>query len=206
MDYKKITIDSYNRNADYHSEKFKSLMQNETFDKFIYLLNGRRILDLGCGAGEHSLYFKNKGFDVTPIDLSESMIKLCKDKGLNPILMDIENLDFGKNYFDGIWSVTSLLHIPKKKLENVVEKLNFITKDNGIIYACVKEGEGEGLVQDKVGDTERFFSFWQQKDLVDLFNPYFELIDNERKKLGRTVFLQNFFRKNNHRYSLLEHR
>jgi ubiquinone/menaquinone biosynthesis C-methylase UbiE len=196
MDYKKITINSYDQNAESFSEKFKGLMQGrDEFQKFISLLKGKKILDLGCGSGDHSLYFKEKGFEVVPLDLSESMIELCKNRGLNPVLMDIEELNFGSNAFDGIWSVTSLLHVPKERLTSVILKLNSILKDGGVLYVCVKEGEGEGLIEDKIGDTKRFFSFWQEEDLIDLFKDSFNLIESEKKKLGNTTFLQMFFNK-----------
>src|SRR5688572_3246111 len=41
-----------------------------------------KILDIGCGAGRHSLYLQDKGFDVTGIDNSPGAIKVCKLRGL----------------------------------------------------------------------------------------------------------------------------
>ena len=198
MDCKKKTIESYNQNTKEFTEKFKKLMdliRRYEFQRFIDLLNGKKILDLGCGSGDHSLYFKERGLDVTAIDLSEEMIKLCKEKGLNAFVMDIERLDFKDNSFDGVWAVTSLLHIPKSKLPKVIKKLNLILKDNGILYVCVKEGEGEGLVEDKSGNTSRFFAFWREEELKKLFEDYFVLIENEKVRLKNTTFLQAWFRK-----------
>ena len=41
-----------------------------------------KILDVGCGAGSHSLYLQNKGLDVTSIDVSANAIEACKLRGL----------------------------------------------------------------------------------------------------------------------------
>ena len=41
-----------------------------------------RVLDIGCGAGRHSLYLQQKGFDVTAIDNSLGAIEVCKLRGL----------------------------------------------------------------------------------------------------------------------------
>lgn len=41
-----------------------------------------RVLDIGCGAGRHSLYLQQKGFDVTGIDISPGAVKVCKLRGL----------------------------------------------------------------------------------------------------------------------------
>jgi cyclopropane fatty-acyl-phospholipid synthase-like methyltransferase len=44
-----------------------------------------RVLDIGCGAGRHSLYLQNKGFDVLGIDNSPLAIKVCKLRGLKRV-------------------------------------------------------------------------------------------------------------------------
>lgn len=198
MDYKKKTIESYNQNAKELSEKFKDLMdlnRRSEFQRFIDLLKGNKIIDLGCGSGDHSLYFKERGLDVTAIDLSEEMIKLCKEKEIKAFVKDIEDLDFQDKCFDGIWAVTSLLHITKSNLKDVIKKLNLILKDEGILYVCVKEGEGEYLIEDKSGNTSRFFAFWKEDEFINLFEDYFVLIENKKVQLKNTIFLQAFFRK-----------
>ena len=41
-----------------------------------------RVLDIGCGAGRHSLYLQEKGHDVVGIDNSPLAIEVCKKRGL----------------------------------------------------------------------------------------------------------------------------
>ena len=41
-----------------------------------------RVLDIGCGAGRHSLYLQEQGFNVTGIDISPLAIQVCKSRGL----------------------------------------------------------------------------------------------------------------------------
>ena len=198
MDYKDLTIQSYDLHAGDFSDKFKKLMdfkRRPEFGHFIDLLNGKNILDLGCGSGDHSVFFKEKGLDVTSVDLSDGMIEICKKKGLRVLKMDIEVLDFSPNSFNGIWAVTSLLHVPKSKLKTVIERLSLILANLGIIYVCVKEGQGEGLIEDSDGKTSRFFSCWTEKEMKELFEDYFNLIEIEKFRVGKTTFLKAFFRK-----------
>ena len=65
--------------------------------KALQLAEGK-ILDVGCGAGSHSLYLQEKGFDVTAIDISENAIKACKLRGLKNArvqnILEIENEKF----------------------------------------------------------------------------------------------------------------
>jgi len=42
-----------------------------------------KILDLGCGAGSHSLYLQNQGLSVKPVDISLGAIEICKKRGLS---------------------------------------------------------------------------------------------------------------------------
>ena len=41
-----------------------------------------KILDVGCGAGSHSLYLQEKGLEVTSIDISKNAITACHLRGL----------------------------------------------------------------------------------------------------------------------------
>ncbi len=71
--------------------------------RLIDTANGR-ILDIGCGAGRHSLYLQNKGFDATGIDNSPGAIEVCKLRGLKRALVrPINEIDkFDTNSFETI--------------------------------------------------------------------------------------------------------
>lgn len=60
------------------------------------------VLDVGCGAGSHSLYLKNiRSKRVLPIDISPSAIEACKLRGLdNALVADI--LTFNEGTYDTI--------------------------------------------------------------------------------------------------------
>lgn len=41
-----------------------------------------KVLDIGAGAGAHSLFLKQKGLDVLPVDISPSAVEVMKKRGL----------------------------------------------------------------------------------------------------------------------------
>ncbi len=49
-------------------------------EKEILSDKGKRILDIGCGTGRHSIELTKRGYKVTGIDLSESLLKRAKEK------------------------------------------------------------------------------------------------------------------------------
>lgn len=63
-----------------------------------------KVLDLGCGAGSHSLYLQEKKFQVRSIDISEGAIAACRERGLkNAGVLNIWDLKSEK--FDTIISL-----------------------------------------------------------------------------------------------------
>jgi 2-polyprenyl-3-methyl-5-hydroxy-6-metoxy-1,4-benzoquinol methylase len=53
----------------------------------------RRALDAGCGPGYYSQVMRDRGFDVTAIDLSPEMVERVKRLGFPAYVMDIEHSD-----------------------------------------------------------------------------------------------------------------
>lgn len=74
------TYDIFNENARLSSKSARVEFINTV--KFVekYLKSGDRILDIGAGAGEYSIYFANKGFDVDALELSNQNIRDFKAK------------------------------------------------------------------------------------------------------------------------------
>jgi cyclopropane fatty-acyl-phospholipid synthase-like methyltransferase len=81
---------------------FRSYKEMPKLEKKALQLSKGKVLDVGCGAGSHSLYLQNdKNLEVTSIDISENAIQSCQLRGLkNAKVQNI--LDLGNEKFDTI--------------------------------------------------------------------------------------------------------
>ncbi len=62
-----------------------------------------RVLDIGCGAGRHSLYLQEQGFDVLGVDNSPLAVEVCRLRGLKNVLnLSITQLSANLGVFDTI--------------------------------------------------------------------------------------------------------
>ncbi|UCE04577.1 MAG: class I SAM-dependent methyltransferase, partial [bacterium] len=53
----------------------------------------KNVLDIGCGAGRHSLYLQEQGFNITGIDQSPLAIEVCIQRGVeNALNMSISEI------------------------------------------------------------------------------------------------------------------
>jgi SAM-dependent methyltransferase len=70
-----------------------------------------RLLDLGCGTGAQTVAFRDAGWNVTGIDLSEDMLGPARARGLDVIRADAAALPFDDQSFDAVvslWTHTDL--------------------------------------------------------------------------------------------------
>lgn len=81
---------------------FRSYQEMPKLEQKALQLAKGKILDVGCGAGSHSLYLQEKGLEVTSIDISENAIKACALRGVqNAQVQNVLDLD-PKDKFDSI--------------------------------------------------------------------------------------------------------
>ncbi len=115
---------------------FRGFKEMPAIEKKALQLAKGKVLDVGCGAGSHSLYLQNdKGLEVISIDISEKAIKTCELRGLkNSKKMNL--LDFeSTEKFDTIILLMNGTGIFGKmnQISNYLQKLNSLLNDGGQI-------------------------------------------------------------------------
>ncbi|TLP82113.1 class I SAM-dependent methyltransferase [Maribacter sp. ACAM166] len=116
------------------------------------------VLDIGCGAGSHSLYLQRKGLTVTGLDSSKGAIQVCKQRGVkNNIHQNI--LDYEGETFDTLLILMNGVGLAGtlKELEKFFSKLKSLLKKGGqilldssdIIYMFENDEDGGYWIPDE---------------------------------------------------------
>jgi SAM-dependent methyltransferase len=198
----------YNNDAIERNEKDIVKWKENERDRFMNLMeenNTNLILELGCGTGRDAKYFEsNLKAKVTCLDFSMNMIEECKKKGLqNAYICDFTKLplifpDNNGQQYDAIYTMNSLLHVPKEVLPNIIIELTKMLKKNGLIYIGMYGGENfEGRWRLDPSGLNRFFSYYTDKDILkifsenDLFDIDFNIVEPNFKNSVNNMHFQS---------------
>ena len=169
-----------------HKKKFdEKPVYDNWLDSYQEVLNSckTKVLDLGCGTGNDTLYLTEKGFQVIACDYSHvALEKVAKQiKTAQTKFVDISQpLPFEDNSFDLIIADLSLHYFDEKTTFEVMKEIKRILTLNGSLIARVNSvldtnygaGKGEKLEENFYfvnGYNKRFFT-------VEDANKFFSVI------------------------------
>ena len=160
------TVDWYDNNAKTWAEKHGMKDEERYFqselDRFMILLPEGKLLEIGSGYGGDAKYFISNGYEYIGIDVSEKLIELAKHS--NPtgkfINMSLYDMKFKDDLFHGFWSSSTLIHIPKNKIRQVLINIHEVVKKNGIGFISIMEGHVD-MENSRPG---RYYTLYSQEE------------------------------------------
>lgn len=156
------------------------------------------ILDIGSGPGRDGQKLKNQGFNVICLDASRSMIELTLKRGLPSIQSDFLTLPFPNQSFEGVWSYTSLLHIPRKQVKKALKEIHRVLKKDGTFGLGLIEGNTQEYRLSSGKDKPRLFTYYTKQELEKLLkNTGFDVIYYEEFQPNSKKYLHFLAKKNN---------
>lgn len=106
-----------------------------------YLKPGARLLDVGAGAGEYSLYFARKGYDVCALELSEHNIeafraKLTPEDSINLVQGNAVDLSrYEDESFDVVLLFGPLYHLHREEdRQKCIAEAKRVCKQDGTMF------------------------------------------------------------------------
>lgn len=134
---------------------FRSFEEMPLIEKKALELSKGKTLDVGCGAGSHSLYLQDKKhLDVTSIDISTNAIECCRLRGLkNAFVINVLEMDSDINKFDtilllmngtGIFGTLEKVPAFLQKLKSLINPGGQILIDSSDIIYMFDEDEDGG--------------------------------------------------------------
>ncbi len=189
MDPIKTTLNTYSQIAQPYSDEYYDYFKNnlEHLKPFINgLPEGGKVLDAGSGPGGVAEYFATQGFEVVGVDNVPEMISLARKKvpSVEFREMDIRQLDFPKNSFDGIISEYSIIHIPRADIQNTLQGFHRVLKQGGLLYVSLFEGDEERYIDEPFKPSEKaFWNFIPAKVFEEiLIQAGFNVIHKKKQK------------------------
>lgn len=150
--YKKIRDNEANANNLFEIPALFSMMPD---------LKGKKVLDLGCGFGEHCRQFVNCGAEkVVGIDISEKMLEVARVENCDPKItylnMPMEDIAELQDTFDIV--ISSLAFHYVEDFEGVIRNIHNLLKENGIFIfsqenpLCTCHSGGDRWTRDENGN------------------------------------------------------
>lgn len=151
------TLQFYRDNARSYADWAKA--PSARLVRFMGLLpKGAEVLELGCGAGNHSAVMWEAGFSVHSTDGSPEMAEVASRRLGRPVdTMLFHELE-SREAYDAVWASACLLHAPRDELTAILARIHRALKPGGLFYASFKQGDHDG--RDSLG---RYYSYVSQQ-------------------------------------------
>ncbi|WNH07713.1 class I SAM-dependent methyltransferase [Thalassobellus suaedae] len=132
------------------------------------------ILDVGCGAGSHSLFLQEKGFQINAIDISKGAIEVAKQRGVlnaevKNILDETETFDTVLLLMNGTGIFQELTQVSKylTHLKSLLNPNGQILMDSSDIKYMYEDEDGGYWMDTNAsyyGELDYFLSYKDEKE------------------------------------------
>ncbi len=122
----------------------------------------KKILDLGCGSGRHTVYLAKRGFQVYGVDISKEGIKITKEwikkeklRANLKIGSIYRKLPYQDNFFDAIISTNTIHHAKIETIRKAIQEIERVLKPKGLIFITIRK--------------RKFRKFWPKYTIIEKY-------------------------------------
>ncbi len=167
-----------------------------------------RILDFGCGAGRHTVYFARKGFEVYGFDASEEALehaaKALERESLraNLRVWDMTKpLPYEDCFFDAVLATRVMHHTYVKNIRKIAKEINRTLKKEGYLFLQVSAFSNE----EKSRPRQKGWEFEEPEPRTYVYLggeekgiPHHHFTKEELLKLFKNYSIEDFHSKTEH--------
>jgi cyclopropane fatty-acyl-phospholipid synthase-like methyltransferase len=154
------------------------------FAKDLKREDARRILDLGCGAGRHSILLGKQGFQVVALDVSETALRTLDGRltaasiaNVALVKHEMRDLPFIDSYFDGIICTNVLHHGKLVEIKQAIGEVQRVMRKGASAFVVVLSTEDFRKGNGKKLEPNTFvFTEGDERGIVHHFFPRSELV------------------------------
>ena len=155
--------------------------------------NYKKVPDLGCGTGRHSLFLASQGFQVYATDTSETGIEIAQEKAeslhLKNIwfsLHDMRGIPFDSSFFDAVICTWTIYHNTLAGIELTLNEIFRVLRRNGTFvtdflsvgdstYGRGREIERNTFIGAKKEEEDVPHHYVSRPELIRFFSGYEQL-------------------------------
>jgi len=139
-------------------------------------VNGKKLLDVGCGTGHWSNFFSQLGFTVTGVDISLEMIRVADKKNVRKasfMVADAHHLPFEDGAFDVSVAITTLEFV--RNPAGVIHEMARCTRHSngklilGVLNYCAGINRNRKMKDNQPYSNAQFFSPRQLGNMLKLY-------------------------------------
>ena len=158
---RKLVKEDYDAIAEVFASSYSEINLYKPYvDKFVKSLNGKKILDVGCGAGQFTNYFCELGFNAIGIDFSNELLSIAKKNYPNIVFICDDICEYKTNKrFDGIFVKDMFFHLPDEDIIKTLKLFKKILKPQGkmCIIMDMPKVAGEQIFVEELDDRYKIY-------------------------------------------------
>ena len=190
----RATVEAYDASAAAYRDGAPTMTpaMRAAVDDFVAALPaGARVLEIGSGPGHDALVLEEAGLRVRRTDVTPTFVRMLRRAGhdadvLDPLTDDLDDPANPGERYDAVWADACLLHVSRDNLPVVLSRLAAATRIDGLLYASLKEGDGEGWSVHGHVRARRHFTYWRSEGLRALLDEAGWTVDEVGRQQGES--------------------
>jgi SAM-dependent methyltransferase len=179
--------DSAHNLAAYYSSIEPRIADIELGLKLTDNTNNIRVIEIGCGDGRDAIEIIKRVNFYEGFDPSSKLLDIASKKAPKASFVVADALSYiYPQDIDVVYAFASLLHVPKKHLSIVFDKIEQSLRKNGIVYISLKERRlyTKEIKDDKFG--KRMFYYYNPQIIKKIAGKKFSSVYESHQTIGKT--------------------